>query len=57
MKIIPVEQAMRDIRMSTLGTPRHPTKAATLAQGSQFNLSKLPPGTDLLALLAKLPAE
>jgi ATP-binding cassette, subfamily B, multidrug efflux pump len=39
-----IEQAMAD-----------PTKAAALAQGSSFDLSKLPPGTDVFALLARLP--
>jgi len=40
-----LEQAMAD-----------PAKAAAMAQGSQFDLSKLPPGTDLFAVLGKLPA-
>lgn len=40
-----IEQAMAD-----------PTKAAMLSQGSPFDLSKLPAGTDLFALLVKLPA-
>jgi ATP-binding cassette subfamily B protein len=40
-----IEQAMAD-----------PTKAAMLSQGSPFDLSKLPAGTDLFALLGKLPA-
>lgn len=39
-----IEQAMSD-----------PTKAAMLSQGTQFDLSKFPPGTDLFALLSKLP--
>lgn len=41
-----IEQAMVD-----------PEKAALLSQGTQLDLSKLPPGTDLFAMLAKLPAE
>jgi len=42
-----IEQAMAD-----------PSKAAALGQGpGGFDLSKLPPGTDLFALLAKLPAD
>jgi ATP-binding cassette subfamily B protein len=41
-----MEQAMAD-----------PEKAAQLAQGSQFDLSKLPPGTDLFALLSQMPEE
>jgi len=40
-----LEQAMAD-----------PAKAAAMAKGSPFDLSKLPPGTDLFALLGKLPA-
>jgi ATP-binding cassette, subfamily B, multidrug efflux pump len=40
-----LEQAMAD-----------PAKAAAMAKGSQFDLSKLPPGTDLFAVLGKLPA-
>jgi ATP-binding cassette subfamily B multidrug efflux pump len=32
-----------------------PTKAAALGQGLGFDLSKIPAGTDLFALLAKLP--
>ena len=40
-----LEQAMAD-----------PAKAAAMAEGSQFDLSKLPPGTDLFALLGQLPA-
>jgi ATP-binding cassette subfamily B protein len=31
-----------------------PTKAAAMSQGSQFDLSKLPPGTDLFALIGKM---
>jgi ATP-binding cassette subfamily B multidrug efflux pump len=41
-----LEQAMKD-----------PTKAAAMAQGSQFDLSKLPAGTDLFSMLSQLPAE
>jgi ATP-binding cassette subfamily B multidrug efflux pump len=33
-----------------------PSKAAAMSQGGAFDLSKLPPGTDLFALFAKLPA-
>ncbi len=33
-----------------------PSKASALGLGSGFNLSQLPPGTDLFALLARLPA-
>src|SRR5450756_1370500 len=33
-----------------------PTKAAAMAQGSGLDLSKLPAGTDLFALMARLPA-
>ncbi len=33
-----------------------PAKAAAMAKGSQFDLSKLPPGTDVFAVLGKLPA-
>lgn len=33
-----------------------PAKAAALNRMGQFDLSKLPPGTDLFALLSKLPA-
>jgi ATP-binding cassette subfamily B multidrug efflux pump len=33
-----------------------PAKAAALGQSFGFDLSKLPPGTDIFALLAKLPA-
>jgi ATP-binding cassette subfamily B multidrug efflux pump len=33
-----------------------PSKAAALAQGSGFDLSKLPPGTDVFGLLEGLPA-
>jgi ATP-binding cassette subfamily B multidrug efflux pump len=33
-----------------------PSKAAAIGQGLGINLSQLPPGTDLFALLAKLPA-
>jgi len=40
-----LEQAMAD-----------PEKAAAIAQGAQFDLSKLPPGTDLFALLSQMPA-
>jgi ATP-binding cassette subfamily B protein len=40
-----VEQAIAD-----------PSKAASLAQGAGFDLSNLPAGTDIFALLAKLPA-
>jgi ATP-binding cassette subfamily B multidrug efflux pump len=40
-----IEQAMAD-----------PAKAAAMAQGSPFDLSKLPPGTDFVAALGKLPA-
>jgi ATP-binding cassette subfamily B protein len=40
-----VEQMMSD-----------PAKAAAFAQSSGFDLSKLPAGTDLFALIAKLPA-
>ena len=40
-----IEQAMAD-----------PSKAASLAQGAGFDLSKLPAGTDVFALIAKLPA-
>ncbi len=32
-----------------------PSKAAALAQGTPFDLSKLPPGTDLFAMLQNLP--
>ncbi len=32
-----------------------PEKATAMAQGSSFDLSKLPPGTDLFALLQKMP--
>ncbi|MCX5975280.1 MAG: ABC transporter ATP-binding protein [Coprothermobacterota bacterium] len=40
-----LEQAMAD-----------PTKAAALSQQFGFDLSKIPPGTDIFALLSKLPA-
>lgn len=40
-----IEQAMAD-----------PAKAAAMAQGAPFDLSQLPPGTDLFAALGKLPA-
>ncbi len=40
-----IEQALAD-----------PAKAAALSQRSPFDLSKLPPGTDLFALLEKMPA-
>jgi ATP-binding cassette subfamily B multidrug efflux pump len=40
-----LEQAMAD-----------PAKAAALSQGSPFDLSQLPPGMDLFALLRQLPA-
>ena len=40
-----IEQAMAD-----------PAKAAAMAQGSGFDLSKLPKGTDLFALLGQMPA-
>jgi ATP-binding cassette subfamily B multidrug efflux pump len=40
-----IQQAMAD-----------PAKAAAMAQGTPFDLSKLPPGTDLFAMLARLPA-
>src|SRR5512136_2633678 len=40
-----LEQAMAD-----------PAKAAAMAKGSQFDLSKLPPGTDPFTVLGKLPA-
>ena len=40
-----IEQAMAD-----------PSKAASLVQGAGFDLSKLPAGTDVFALIAKLPA-
>ena len=33
-----------------------PSKAAALSQGSPFDLSKLPAGTDLFSVLSKLPA-
>ncbi|MDD5371774.1 MAG: ABC transporter transmembrane domain-containing protein, partial [Anaerolineaceae bacterium] len=33
-----------------------PTKATGMGQGLGFDLSKLPPGTDLFALLARLPS-
>ena len=32
-----------------------PSKAAAMEQGAGFDLSKLPPGTDIFALMAKLP--
>jgi ATP-binding cassette subfamily B multidrug efflux pump len=32
-----------------------PAKAAAMTKGTQFDLSKLPPGTDLFAVLSKLP--
>jgi ATP-binding cassette subfamily B multidrug efflux pump len=34
-----------------------PTKAAAMVQGSQFDLTKLPAGTDLFDVLGQLPAE
>ncbi|NTV36457.1 MAG: ABC transporter ATP-binding protein, partial [Anaerolineaceae bacterium] len=34
-----------------------PSKAAAMSQGGAFDLSKIPPGTDLFALMAKLPAD
>jgi ATP-binding cassette subfamily B multidrug efflux pump len=34
-----------------------PTKAAAMAQSSQFNLSQLPAGTDLFTVLGQLPTE
>jgi ATP-binding cassette subfamily B protein len=40
-----LEQAMAD-----------PTKAAAMTEGSQFDLSKLPPGVDLFTLLSMMPA-
>jgi len=39
-----IQQAMAD-----------PSKAAALGQGMGFDLSKIPPGTDVFALLVKLP--
>ncbi len=39
-----IQQAMAD-----------PAKAAALAQGMPFDLSKLPPGTDIFAMLSQLP--
>jgi len=39
-----IQQAMTD-----------PAKAAALAQGTPFDLSQLPPGTDIFTLLANLP--
>jgi len=41
-----IQQAMTD-----------PSKAALLAQGSQFDLSKLPPGMDLFTALGMMPAQ
>jgi len=41
-----IEQAIAD-----------PEKAAALAQGTQFDLSKLPPGMDLFSMLKAMPAE
>jgi ATP-binding cassette subfamily B protein len=40
-----IEQALAD-----------PTKAAAMGAASGFDLSKLPPGTDLFALMGKMPA-
>ena len=40
-----IQQAMAD-----------PTKAAALAQGMPIDLSKLPPGTDIFAMLSQLPS-
>ena len=40
-----LEQAMAD-----------PAKAAAMGQMLGFDLSKLPPGTDIFAMLGKLPA-
>ncbi len=34
-----------------------PTKAAAMMQGSSFDLSKLPPGTDIYSVLQMLPAD
>jgi ATP-binding cassette subfamily B multidrug efflux pump len=34
-----------------------PAKAAAMAQGFGFDLSKMPPGMDLFAVLARMPAE
>ena len=43
--------------VSTLeGAMADPSKAAALTQGTPFDLSNLPPGTDLFAMLANLPA-
>ncbi|MCU0485059.1 MAG: ABC transporter ATP-binding protein/permease [Anaerolineales bacterium] len=35
----------------------NPEKAAAMAEGTAFDLSKLPPGTDLFSLLKMLPAD